>query len=1387
MPRKQRVYGSIDSLSIHYQSLLLVMKTVFPDDDCTTMEGITALSKRLGVDLPESLDPKAIDQSKFIGEPMTISAPPSLSKTVNYKPDEASVPNPLSAYTPSDSTDDIEEIQRKNDSEIPTQVKMQLSVHNPFINGNAPTYLTTPFQEIANQANTTSPSMSKSPSPGASLTIRPTPDIGLERIIYDRAGLPHYAGSIGSMAFFDGLCKIIRRFKSIPKMPFNGSGQNSPSRFLNSPTNSNSPASDSDDLSKLLSFNVIPRSDSNGQLAHHYGPNESSKSQLGIYFYTLSASTFSAIGNVTANNPLLESTSKSKIVPVDSQSKASGSKNSAQDPKSIYHNYIEESNNRNEESTGPDPNLFPLRQTTWDIELHESLPTRKVADELVASFFQNVNPIYTLFNMNDFMERYNKYWDDITQKATPDIPGSPYNGGLNDSHHPIDFRCCLYMVYVIGSRPLIKDDDSFAYYSQFSSYSTFVEKSVFLLIATPTTNTIQALFLLSLYLYGVNERNIAWLIAGLATRLSISSGLHRESAALAYSYSESQTRKMIWWTLYALELNLSANLGRPSSIHDEEVDISIPVDPGLNLDKYYPPGALKATIRTVQLLNLTISQQSSHISDSLSHRKLLTHETMEKSVAMCRRIKDFMNQLPPNLRELSSDMSGFHIRSILNIHMHCHFCISIVSRPYILYLIGSDPSVLTAQQRTDAILLFNIGCAATTAMTSILSTLHYHGLVSGVFHYDIYHGYCAMMVLALASLIVSSGKFSAKELAYDYDMLTSSIRKILKVMDSVYLQGTMLRLAKVTAYILRDLGIDYELGDSGNVPVDVKGKGKGTQRSHLEDIQTENTKPAAQEQSEPDTFNPASPLLGTAFMDVENLVPAVGSIDSDMFLHSFFNADDYERMFSDRDTACNSKCEYGKVTNSLGTHDKDKGQSRTDLDFSLAAHVAETLASMANTPPYSRSPSRGKGLNPSDIGSSSNLEDASSSFPIRKRSGNSQGIFDSPLPDLHEALDDKPLWQSDNRKRKSSVRQFAEKVQMEHKKRRQQQRSQLSNPQGFNPPSVGNTSKLPFPHISRDPTDASLYSTYQSPSLAPYTENIASGSVDTPTSASDFEDTPPGIPTFYEALNTFNCTSGKFVKPPPHDPNLSKGGNVSVSSIGLSPSSSSLTSQQSVLSSGQAMGKDQAQSGMKSPQEDIQDNESRYEGLLNYLSQPELQSPQQLHNQLFTPWMNSQNLESFYGLGDSSMQNIFASSGSGSSRTNTLSDSLSLNSKNRDSLWIPGNPNMTSPNNNLASANNVLNMNLAFQDLKGLQTPQSLTPNSPGPSINLGQHQGSSSVSGVNRKLGEEAESEVRGNGVAGTQDDGTNGGMGVISKMAYSAIPDHGKNLIDYIRRKLK
>ncbi|KAF9730968.1 hypothetical protein PMIN02_008892 [Paraphaeosphaeria minitans] len=70
-----------------------------------------------------------------------------------------------------------------------------------------------------------------------------------------------------------------------------------------------------------------------------------------------------------------------------------------------------------------------------------------------------------------------------------------------------------------------------------------------------------------------------WHIIGQATRLAIDLGLHEEPPAhLSFGLLTLDRRKRLFWATYTYERNLCAVLGRPVSIPDESISVSLPVD-----------------------------------------------------------------------------------------------------------------------------------------------------------------------------------------------------------------------------------------------------------------------------------------------------------------------------------------------------------------------------------------------------------------------------------------------------------------------------------------------------------------------------------------------------------------------------------------------------------------------------------------------------------------------------------------------------------------------------------------------------------------------------------------------------------------------------------------
>lgn len=663
LPRKKRVYGSVDTLSLHYQALLLLVQAMFPDEDCESMAGVVSIASKKGIHIPDNLVPEAVPEKAFLAQ-----------------------------------GDGEKEYSESQGEAKPSEVMKEQS--NP----------------AANLRSSAPPSTS---AVKFETDKKSFPDMGDERIIYDRVGVPYYVGSSGSMAFFDSLCKII--------------GKKNEQQRNNQPlfTPTGEAASQVDTLCERTG-----------------GAYRSTRENNGVFFYTISASTFA------------------------------------------------------------DSAMFSLP----NIDQVSLLPPKPECDIYMDAFLANVNSVYPLFRVNKLRRKYELYWSDI--QSTPQRK--------NKWESQIDWRCCLYMVIVMGARSLINSKETSRKYGAMSKYASVVQGALSILTVTTSLETVQALFLLSYYFYGINERNAAWLMTGVTCRQAMAMGFHRESACASCSAEEAQERRQIWYYLYSFELTLCANLGRPSCIRLADMDVKQPDGSDDELSVYFAPGTFPANYKLLKFFTEVITV--SHLGD---FRDLLTFAKIRSTLAKARELRDFLSTLPLNLRELKPTLTGNHARSIMKIHNRTHYTISILSRPFVLYLAGADINQISPEKIDDLIAILNIGATSSIAISQFLKSLAHRGLLNGVYHTDIFYGYCACLVLSLVSVISSSNKFANKNLAYSKETINNAITSIVKTMDSIYLEGTMFRLARVTASILRGLGIDIQYENINKPDFPAKDEGDG--------------------------------------------------------------------------------------------------------------------------------------------------------------------------------------------------------------------------------------------------------------------------------------------------------------------------------------------------------------------------------------------------------------------------------------------------------------------------------------------------------------------------------------------------------------------------------
>ncbi|BCS07591.1 hypothetical protein ALUC_11972A [Aspergillus luchuensis] len=89
---------------------------------------------------------------------------------------------------------------------------------------------------------------------------------------------------------------------------------------------------------------------------------------------------------------------------------------------------------------------------------------------------------------------------------------------------------------------------------------------------------IEALMLLVLYHMRTSSATRVWYLIGLAMRICIDLGLHRESQYQKMRPYEGQMRRRLFWSVYLVERYVAWSLGRPFSVPEEDIDVHAPAD-----------------------------------------------------------------------------------------------------------------------------------------------------------------------------------------------------------------------------------------------------------------------------------------------------------------------------------------------------------------------------------------------------------------------------------------------------------------------------------------------------------------------------------------------------------------------------------------------------------------------------------------------------------------------------------------------------------------------------------------------------------------------------------------------------------------------------------------
>ncbi|KAL2802939.1 fungal-specific transcription factor domain-containing protein [Aspergillus granulosus] len=246
----------------------------------------------------------------------------------------------------------------------------------------------------------------------------------------------------------------------------------------------------------------------------------------------------------------------------------------------------------------------------------------------------------------------------------------------------------LFMVYAIGAAMLqLSDQQQHELMTPGAYFATALEFDGAAVREALSAAGVEGRMLMVMYELRSNSGSGVWFTIGMAMRLCIDLGMHRESHYRVLSPQESQLRRRLFWCVYVVERHVSWALGRPFSIAEDEIDTQIPadVDDLSIVDRSrIQPGrvgipAIRRFIATVQLQRVM----------SRIHTKIY---------GVDRNMSALVPQLPSLLALLEEYRAGLpplEPRDSDFIRMHWNNCVRVLLQPFLSILDPDDDRIRT--------------------------------------------------------------------------------------------------------------------------------------------------------------------------------------------------------------------------------------------------------------------------------------------------------------------------------------------------------------------------------------------------------------------------------------------------------------------------------------------------------------------------------------------------------------------------------------------------------------------------------------------------------------------------------------------------------------------
>jgi len=302
-------------------------------------------------------------------------------------------------------------------------------------------------------------------------------------------------------------------------------------------------------------------------------------------------------------------------------------------------------------------------------------PPRMVSDQLINIFFQEWAPLFPVLHRPTFLTLYEKY--------------------VADSDAVTDKTAIAQLNLVFGIAALSNGARSSADLESFESqWKTAIDT----ILTENTMATLQALTLAQIFCLQQGDTTRLLTYKGLSTSLSARLGLHQSQKRFALGTLTCETRKKVFWTLYAVDCFTAVVLGLPKHIKDDDVHCEYPADAD---DEYVTERGFQPTLpgESTKLSSALALFRAARILSKVLEEVFPAKASYELSLKRLSELSDeleaWSSSLAPHLRlHFSQDKPStgtISSRSPL-LSLTYHYIRALIQRPAVCASLGSKSS-----------------------------------------------------------------------------------------------------------------------------------------------------------------------------------------------------------------------------------------------------------------------------------------------------------------------------------------------------------------------------------------------------------------------------------------------------------------------------------------------------------------------------------------------------------------------------------------------------------------------------------------------------------------------------------------------------------------------